>query len=178
MFIVTEKIQTFSKFLHNLPSDWLENILLCYSSVLQPLRHIYLLHHIWQLLLEHFPIATGSYLISTPSVVQNVLQLSSCSSFICIYCIVLYIGNYDIFFPVTCFKLLFVKLTGESLTFSNIWSGGTLFGIFSTFECLLIDLLNIHLYLPGNLLCFIPSFKKFVIEIFVQDWHGKPTHLD
>ena len=32
-----------------------------------------------------------------------------------------------------------------------------------------------HLSLPGNLLCFFHPFKRFVTQVFVQDWNGK-TH--
>ena len=52
----------------------------------------------------------------------------------------------------SCFGVFFVKLTGESLTVSNLLSGSTLLGILSTFEYTLIDLLNLYLSLPGNLL--------------------------
>ena len=58
------------------------------------------------------------------------------------------------FLFVCCFGVLFVKLTGESLTASTLWSGSTLLGIYLTFEYMLIDSLNMHLSLPGNLLFF------------------------
>ena len=105
--------------------------------------------------------------------IQTTLLFSSFSSFICIYLILLYVKDYDIFLLVSCFGVLFVKLAGESLTVSNLLSGSTLLGILSTFEYTLIDLLNLHLSLPGNLLCFVPPFKRLVTQVFVQDWHGK-----
>ena len=77
-------------------------------------------------MLEHCPLSTGSHLISTSYVVQNTLKFSGFSSFICIYLILLYVKDYDIFLLVSCFGVFFVKLTGESLTVSNLLSGSTL----------------------------------------------------
>ena len=54
-------------------------------------------------MLEHCPLSTGSYLISTSYVVQNILQFSNFLSFICIYLILLYVKDYDIFPSVSCF---------------------------------------------------------------------------
>jgi len=186
IIFVIPKIQTFSKFLHNLPhSDWLEKVTMCYSYLFSKLQYLFISAVIFgnmamssfftAFLLENFPISTYAYLISVSPVVRNILQLSSFSSFVFLYLILLYVGEYGIFLLVSCFGVLFVKLTGESLTVSNLWSGGTLLGIFSTFENILIDLLNIHLSLPGNLLCFVPPFKTVISQIFVKDWHGK-TH--
>ena len=81
-------------------------------------------------MLDNFPLSTGSYLISTSHVIQNVLHLSSFSRFICLYLILLYVKEYDIFLFVCCFGVLFVKLTGKSLTASTLWSGSTLLGIY------------------------------------------------
>ena len=41
---------------------------------------------------------------------------------------------------------------------------------------MLIDLFNIFLSLPGNLLCFVSPFKPCMVHIFVKGWHGK-THV-
>ena len=57
---------------------------------------------------------------------------------------------------------------------NTLFSGGTLVGIFCIFEHMLVDLLNM-LFLPGNLLCYVPPFKKYMIQVFAIDWFGK-TH--
>ena len=50
-------------------------------------------------------------------------------------------------------------------------------GIFCIFEYMLVDLLNMLLFLPGNLLCYVPPFKKYMIQVFATDWFGKNTHI-
>ena len=51
------------------------------------------------------------------------------------------------------------QFTSGTFSLCNFWSFSTLLGIFSVFEFMLIDLFNIFLSLPGNLLCFVSPFK-------------------
>ena len=65
------------------------------------------------------------------------------------------------------------QFTTDSLTVCNFWSGSTLLGTFAIYDHMLVDLFNMFLSLPGNLLCFVPPFKPYMIQVFVKDWHGK-----
>lgn len=88
----------------------------------------------------------------------------------------LYMGSYGIWTVLLIMAVLFVQFTGEPLTVSNFWSSDTLFGISATFEFMLVDLFNMFLSLPGNILCFIPQFQTLMIQVFIKDWQGK-THM-
>ena len=125
------------------------------------------------LVLQYFPTSTGSYLLSIGPTLENVLQFCSFSTFRCLYFMLLYMGHYGILALLLIMAVLFVQFTGEPLTFSNFWSSDTLFGISATFEFMLVDLFNMFLSLPGNILCFIPQFQTLMIQVFVKDWHGK-----
>ena len=125
------------------------------------------------LVLQYFPTSTGSYLLSIGPTLENVLQFCSFSTFRCLYFMLLYMGHYGILALLLIMAVLFVQFTGEPLTFSNFWSSDTLFGISVTFEFMLVDLFNMFLSLPGNILCFIPQFQTLMIQVFVKDWHGK-----
>lgn len=186
LFLVIPKVQAFSKFLYNHPSHWSEKMTMSYSYLFFKRKYLYISCVIFgnmavnsfftALFLENFPTSTGSYLVSLSPILQDVLQLCSFSSFLCFYLILLYVRHYAILILAVIMGFLFVQFTGESLTACNFWSGSTLLGIFTTFEYMLIDLFNMFLSLPGNLMCFIPAFQPFMIQVFVQDWHGK-THI-
>ena len=68
------------------------------------------------------------------------------------------------------------QFTCKTFSLHNFWSFGTLLGFFSTFEYVLVDLFNIFLSLPGNLLCLVSLFKPYMVQAFVKDWYGK-THV-
>ncbi len=63
-----------------------------------------------------------------------------------------------------CYTDIFLcSLQGESFSVCNFWSGSTLLGIFLVLDFTLVDLFNIFLSLPGNLLCFISPIKPYMI---------------
>ena len=78
---------SFSRLLHNLPSDWLEKMAFCYSYLFGKLQYLFICSvilgnmainsFVTAFMLEHCPLSTGSYLISPSYVVQNILQISS-----------------------------------------------------------------------------------------------------
>ena len=52
-----------------------------------------------------------------------------------------------------------IQFTSETCSLCNFWSFGTLLGILSIFEYVLVDLFNIVFSLRGNLLCFMSQIK-------------------
>ena len=186
LFLATPKVQILSKFLYNHTSDRIEKMAFSYPYTFSRLHYMYIcsvflgnmaiVSFFTALVLEYFPTSTGSYLLSIGPTLENVLQFCSFSTFMCLYFMLLYMGHYGILALLLIMAVLFVQFTGEPLTFSNFWSSDTLFGISATFEFMLVDLFNMFLSLPGNILCFIPQFQTLMIQVFVKDWHGK-THI-
>ena len=187
LYLVIPKIQMFTKFLYNLSDDWLENVVLSHSYLFSTHHYLYMSSVIFgnmainsfctAILLETFPALSGSYilLVSIHPIVQEIVQFCSFTSLTCVYFMLLYVGEYGLVLLVFFFGSLF-QFTSESLSLCNFWSFSTLLGIFSIFEYVLVDLFNIFLSLPGNLLCFVSPFKPYMVQIFVKDWHGK-THI-
>ena len=128
-------------------------------------------------MLETFPALSGSYiiLVSVHPIVQEILQFCSFTSLTWVYFMLLFVGEYGLVM-LMFFYSSFFQFTSDTFSLCNFWSFGTLLGIFSVFEFMLIDLFNIFLSLPGNLLCFVSPFEPYMVHIFVKDWHGK-THV-
>ena len=124
---------------------------------------------------ERFCMRGHILLVSIHPTLQDILQFCSFTSITCVYFMLLYVGEYGLVLLVFFFSSLF-QFSSECFTFCNLWSFSTLLGIFSIFEFVLVDLFNIFLSLPGNLLCFVSPFKPYMVQIFVKDWHGK-THV-
>ena len=74
------------------------------------------------------------------------------------------------------FLAFLFQFTANSFTIVNVCSGDTILTVFALYECILVHLFNIFLFLPGNLLCFVPHFNPYVIQVFVTDWYGK-SHI-
>ena len=85
------------------------------------------------------------------------------------------VGEYGLLLLSFFFGSLF-QFTSDTFSLCNFWSFGTLLGVLSIFEYVLVDLFNIYLSLPGNLLCFVSPFKHYMLQVFVKDWYGK-THI-
>ena len=187
LYLVIPRIQMFTKFLYNLSDDWLENMVLFHSYLFSTHHYLYMSSVIFgnmainsfctAILLETFPALSGSYilLVSIHPIVQEILQFCSFTSFTCVYFMLFFVGEYGLvmlmFFCSSDFQF-----TSDTVSLCNIWSFSTLLGFFAVFEFMLIDLFNIFLSLPGNLLCFVSPFKPCMVHIFVKDWHGK-THV-
>ena len=107
-------------------------------------------------LLENFPTLSSLYipLVSHISpIVQNILLFSSFISLLCFYFMLLYVRDHGTLLILFSLGFLF-QLTCESLTVLNFFSGSNLLGIFAIYEHILVDLFNMSLFIPGNLLCF------------------------
>ena len=156
------------KFLYNLSDDWLENMVLSHSYLFSTHHYLYMSSVIFgnmamnsfctAILLETCPALSGSYilLVSIYPIVQEILQFCSFTSLMCVYFRLLFVGEYHLlmFFYSSVFQF-----TSGTFSICNFWSFSTLLAIFSVFEFMLIDLFNIFLSLPGNLLCFVSPFK-------------------
>ena len=187
LYLVIPKIQIFTKFLYNLSDDWLENVVLSHSYLFSTHHYLYVSSVIFgnmainsfctAILLETFPALSGTYilLVSIHPMLQEILQFCSFTSLTCVYFMLLYVGEYGLILLIFFFSSLF-QFTSECFSLCNFWSFSTLLGIFSIFEYVLVDLFNIFLSLPGNLLCFVSPFKPYMMQIFVKDLHGK-THV-
>ena len=187
LYLVIPKIQTFTKFLYNLSDDWLENVVLFHSYLFSTHHYLYISSVIFgnmainsfctAILLETFPALSGSYilLVSIHPVVQDILQFCSFTSLTCVYFMLLCVGEYGLLLLSFFFGSLF-QFTSDTFSLCNFWSFGTLLGVLSIFEYVLVDLFNIYLSLPGNLLCFVSPFKHYMLQVFVKDWYGK-THI-
>ena len=187
IYLVIPKIQIFTKFLHNLLDDWLENVVLSHSYLFSTHHYLYMSSVIFGsmavnsfctlIMSETFPALSGTYivLVSIHPILQEILQVCSFTSLTCVYFMLLYIGEYGLVLLIFSFGS-FLQFTCETFSLCNFWSFGTLLGVLSTFEYVLVDLFNIFLYLPGNLLCFVSPFKPYMVQVFVKDWYGK-THI-
>ena len=187
LYLVIPKIQIFTKFLYNLSDDWLENMVLSHSYLFSTHHYLYMSSVIFgnmainsfctAILLETCPALSGSYilLVSINPIVQEILQFCSFTSLTCVYFMLLFVGEYGLVMLMFFYSAVF-QFTSGTFSLCNFWSFSTLLRIFSVFEFILIDLFNIFLSLPGNLLCFVSPFKPYMMHIFVKDWHGK-THV-
>lgn len=184
LYLVIPKIQIFTKFLYNLSDDWLENVLLSHSYLFSTHHYLYMSSVIFgnmainsfctAILLETFPSLSGSYilLVSIHPIVQEILQFCSFTSLACVYFMLLYVGEYGLMLLLFFFCSSF-QFTSDRFSLCNFWSFGTLLGVLSIFEYVLVDLFNIFLSLPGNLLCFVSPFKHYMVQVFVKGWYGK-----
>ena len=106
---------------------------------------------------------------------QKILNFCGFTTLRFLYLMLLYVGDYGVLILTFSLAYLF-QLTATQFTVSNFWSVDTILGVVSIYEFILVDLFNIFLSLPGNLLCFIPQFKSCMIQVFVKDWYGK-SHI-
>ena len=74
------------------------------------------------------------------------------------------------------FIRIFNQFTARHFSFLSVFSSETLLGVLAIYDIMLIDLLNMFLSLPGNLLYFVPTFKPYFSQVFIRDWFGK-THV-
>ena len=164
LYLAIPKIQIFTKFLYNLSDDWLENMVLSHSYLFSTHYYLYMSSVIFgnmainsfctAILLETCPALSGSYilLVSIHPIVQEIVQFCSFTGLTCVYLyMLLFVGEYGL--------VMLMFFYSGTFSLCNFWSFGTLLGIFSVFEFMLIDLFNIFLSLPGNLLCFVSPFK-------------------
>lgn len=124
------------------------------------------------------PLGAGNIYIplvlNTSPIAKDILQFSSFTSLAGFYFMLLYITDYSMLSIVFSISIGFLyQFINESLTVCNFWSGSTLLGTYAIYDHMLVDLFNMFLSLPGNLLCFVPPLKPYMIQVFVKDWHGK-----
>ena len=165
LYLAIPKIQIFTKFLYSLSDDWLENMVLSHSYLFSTHHYLYMSSVIFgnmainsfctAILLETCPALSGSYilLVSIHPIVQEILQFCSFTSLSSLCA-----GEYGLVMLMFFYSSVF-QFTSGTFSLFNFWSFSTLLGIFSVFEFMLIDLFDIFLSLPGNLLCFVSPFK-------------------
>ena len=126
-------------------------------------------------LIEYFPTLGCLYRGCICSTEQITLQFCGFSALLCFYLMLLYVADYGVLLLIFSLGLLF-QFSAKSFTVCNFWSVDTLLVVSFIYEYILVDLFNIFLLIPGNLLCFFHSFQPYMIQVFVKDWHGK-SHL-
>ena len=185
ILLIISKVETFSKVLYNLPNNWREKIVWSHSHPLSRHHYLYVLCVIFgnvainsfctAFVLENFPTLSSSCIVPVSIIERNILSLCGFTTLMCFYFLLLYVGDYGVLLLFFFLAFLF-QFTGNSFTIVNFWSGDTILAVLAIYECILVDLFNIFLFLPGNLLCFVPHFKPYVIQVFVKDWYGK-SHI-
>ena len=128
LYLVIPRIQMFTKFLYNLSDDWLENMVLFHSYLFSTHHYLYMSSVIFgnmainsfctAILLETFPALSGSYilLVSIHPIVQEILQFCSFTSFICVYFMLFFVGEYGLVMLMFFCSSVF-QFTGE------LWGG-------------------------------------------------------
>ena len=81
MYLLIPQIQTFTKYLHNFPENWLENMMLSHSYFFSKLYYLYISRvfcgnmainsFFISLCLEYFPNASGSYSLPIATIIDN-----------------------------------------------------------------------------------------------------------
>ena len=89
IYFVIPKLQTFSKFLYNLPDDWLENMVFFrhhYLYVLCVILENMAINSFFTIVaLENCPSLSGPHIVSLCFIEQSILQFSGFTTLMCFY---------------------------------------------------------------------------------------------
>ena len=124
------------------------------------------------IMFDYFPLASVVYLFANEGIVTSILHFSGSMSSICFLLMHFIIGDFG-FWGGFLFSLGFLISLQLDIFLSCLFFQVKLLAIY---DIMLIDLLNMFLSLPGNLLYFVPTFKPYFSQVFIRDWFGK-THV-